>query len=109
MSGDSDRFRGTVGGLSIDVTREDVYWVRKGRDPQAHGQHRHQVEVRRPGRPPAWGAWWPAREALRLLLEDVLPAGTAVTWARIPSPEAVRVFTAMGFTTRKLNKVPDYT
>lgn len=104
----SGRFRGTIGGLSIDVDREDVYRALKGKEPKAHTQNRHVVEVKRPGRPPAWGTTWPAREALRCLLDDVLPAGTTVNWDRIPTPEAIRVFTALGFPTRKIDKAPDY-
>lgn len=100
-------FSGTVGGHAVQITRQDVYAAMRGRQPRRVGQQRWEVEVRGPGRPPAFGSWYPAKQALLAVLEHVLPPGTKVEPERIPSTEANRVFTALGFALRKSDKPPE--
>lgn len=100
-------FSGTIGGHAVKIDRQAVYAAMRGRQPRRVGQQRWEVEIRGPGRPPASGSWHPAKAALMVVLEHVLPPSTEIDPARIPSSEPLRVFEALGFQLRKVDKSPD--
>lgn len=89
--------RVTISGLKIDLTRAHVYEALRARQPKAVGHARWWVEVRRPGRQPAWGAWWPANEALRLVVEPLLKEGERIDWTEQPSKVATSIFRRLDF------------
>lgn len=100
-------FSGTIGGHAVQISRQDAHAAMRGTQPRRVGQQRWEVEIRGPGRPPASGSWYPAKQALLAVLAHVLPPGTEVDPERIPSTEANRVFSALGFALRKSDKPPD--
>lgn len=100
-------FSGTIGGHPVKIDRQTVYAAMRGRQPRRVGQQRWEVEIRGPGRPAASGSWHPAKQSLLAVLEHVLPPGTEIDPARIPSTEANRLFSALGFRLRKEDKPPE--